>query len=128
MPVCRSICDGMVCGKINNQLVFVVREPFLSKQSQATIGYGTLTGNQILNIESHIPTKGIIFSDGIESDFLNFNSRSIVYIGIADEKANLVVKHELYSPMSENNRCVCLITACQSISKGIVCRTTNIIF
>ncbi len=42
-------------------------------------------------IESYRPTKGIIFSDGIESDFLNFNSGSVVEIGIADEKANLVV-------------------------------------
>ncbi len=38
-----------------------------------------------------MPTKGIIFSDGIESDFLNFNSGSIVEIGLADEKANLVI-------------------------------------
>jgi hypothetical protein len=74
-----------------NQLVFVVREPFLSKQSQTNIGYGIITENTTLKIESHMPTKGIIFSDGIESDFLNFNSGSIVEIGLADEKANLVI-------------------------------------
>ena len=74
-----------------NQLVFVVREPFLSKQSQTTIGYGIINATNTLKIESHMPTKGIIFSDGIESDFLNFNSGSVVEIGLADEKANLVV-------------------------------------
>ncbi|MBU2929278.1 NAD(+)/NADH kinase [Winogradskyella psychrotolerans] len=74
-----------------NQLVFVVREPFLSKQSQTNIGYGIITENTTLKIESNMPTKGIIFSDGIESDFLNFNSGSVVDIGLADEKANLVV-------------------------------------
>ena len=74
-----------------NQLVFVVREPFLSKQSQTNIGYGIITENTTLKIESNMPTKGIIFSDGIESDFLNFNSGSIVEIGLADEKANLLI-------------------------------------
>jgi hypothetical protein len=74
-----------------NQLVFVVREPFLSKQSQTKIGYGIIGANNTLKIESNMPTKGIIFSDGIESDFLNFNTGSVVKIGLADEKANLVV-------------------------------------
>lgn len=73
-----------------NKLVFVVREPFLSKQSQTNIGYGIIEKNRTLKIESNMPTKGIIFSDGIESDFLNFNSGSNVEIGIADEKANLI--------------------------------------
>lgn len=75
----------------DNKLVFVVREPFLSKMSKINIGYGILTRIKTLRIESNMPTKGIIFSDGIESDFLKFNSGSIVNIGIADEKANLVM-------------------------------------
>ena len=74
-----------------NKLVFVVREPFLSKMSKVSLGYGVITKNNKLKIESNMPTKGVIFSDGIESDFLNFNSGSVVEIGIADEKANLVV-------------------------------------
>ena len=75
----------------DNKLVFVVREPFLSKMSETNIGYGIITKNNKLRIESNMPTKGVIFSDGIESDFLNFNSGSIVEIGIADEKANLIL-------------------------------------
>ncbi len=74
-----------------NKLVFVVREPFLSKMSQIKIGYGIITKNNTLKIESNMPTKGVIFSDGIESDFLNFNSGSIVEISIAAEKANLMI-------------------------------------
>ena len=35
---------------------------------------------------------GVIFSDGIENDFLSFNSGTIAKIGIADERAELVVK------------------------------------
>ena len=74
-----------------NKLVFVVREPFLSKTSKTDIGYGIITKKSTLKIESNMPNNGVIFSDGIESDFLNFNSGSIVEIGISNEKANLVV-------------------------------------
>ena len=75
----------------DDKLLFVVREPFLSKMSQIDLGYGTITRSKTLKIESKMPTKGVIFSDGIEADFLNFNSGSIVKIGIAEEKANLIV-------------------------------------
>lgn len=73
-----------------NKLLFVVREPFLSKMSQIDLGYGTITRGKTLKIESKMPNKGVIFSDGIESDFLNFNSGSKVEIGIAEEKAMLI--------------------------------------
>jgi len=88
----RSMSDcGITLGWTDNKLVFVVREPFSSKMSQTNIGYGVITGKKKLRVESHMPIKGVIFSDGIESDFLNFNSASVVEIGIADEKANLVL-------------------------------------
>ncbi|MEP3210863.1 MAG: sugar kinase [Maribacter sp.] len=75
----------------DDKLLFVVREPFLSKMSQIDLGYGTIKRGKSLKIESKMPTKGVIFSDGIESDFLNFNSGSIVEIGVAKEKANLII-------------------------------------
>ncbi|WP_347173849.1 sugar kinase [Polaribacter uvawellassae] len=74
-----------------NKLVFVVREPFRSKMSQINIGYGIITKTNKLRIESNMPTKGIIFSDGIESDFLNFNSGSTVDIGVSEDKARLII-------------------------------------
>lgn len=75
----------------SDQLMFVVREPFQSKTTQVDLTAGILTGDSKLVIESHMPTKGVIFSDGIESDFLNFNSGSIATIGTAKEKAQLVL-------------------------------------
>ena len=39
-----------------------------------------------------MPTNGVIFSDGIETDFLKFNSGSIATIGIAPEKANIITR------------------------------------
>jgi NAD kinase len=74
-----------------DRLVFVVREPFLSRHSQATIVAGTIFPNAPLAIESQMPTGGLIFSDGVETDHLDFNSGAIVNIRVAPEKANLVV-------------------------------------
>jgi len=77
----------------NNQLMFVVREPFASKKTQTEIQAGIVSNENRLVIESYMPNYGIIFSDGIESDFVRFNSGSIVTIGVAEEKAKLVLLH-----------------------------------
>jgi hypothetical protein len=34
----------------------------------------------------------VIFSDGVESDFLEFNNGSIATIGVAQQQARLVVR------------------------------------
>jgi hypothetical protein len=73
------------------QLVFVVREPFLSKTSQIQITCGILYPGEELIVESNMPQNGIIFSDGIQSDFLQFNSGSIATIRIAEQKAKLLL-------------------------------------
>lgn len=73
-----------------NELVFVVREPFKSKTSQADIIAGKILQDEKLIIESYMPHNGVIFSDGIQTDFIAFNSGAIVEIGIAPEKAILV--------------------------------------
>jgi len=73
-----------------NQLLFAVREPFQSKQTQADLVAGILTASTTLRVESFMPINGVIFSDGIESDFLQFNSGAIASIGIAEETAVLV--------------------------------------
>lgn len=74
-----------------NDLLFTVREPFKSIRTQTDMTAGIIRNNT-LTIESFMPNNGIIFSDGIEKDFLNFNSGSIVTIGIANETANIVNK------------------------------------
>ncbi len=73
------------------KLVFVVREPFLSKTSQIQIASGIIYPGEELIIESNMPQNGIIFSDGIQSDFLKFNSGAIATIQIAEQKAKLVL-------------------------------------
>jgi len=76
----------------DNKLIFVVREPFKSKYSQTSLAAGLITPELKLRIESFMPSNGLIFSDGIEADFLKFNSGSIVEIGIAQQKAMIVSK------------------------------------
>ena len=74
-----------------NDLLFAVREPFKSIQTQVEMTAGVIRNNR-LTVESYMPNNGIIFSDGVEKDFLNFNSGSIASIGIAKETAQLVKK------------------------------------
>ena len=80
-----------------NDLLFAVREPFKSIRTQTEMTAGIIRNNT-LTVESYMPNNGIIFSDGIEQDFLKFNSGSIATIGIAKETANIVmndvIKHE----------------------------------
>jgi hypothetical protein len=37
-----------------------------------------------------MPQDGVIFSDGVETDYLAFDSGAIASISVADEKARLV--------------------------------------
>ena len=75
-----------------DQLLFAVREPFQSIRTQTGIIAGIIDHKNPLTIESLMPTSGIIFSDGIEADFLKFNSGAIATIGLAPESAILVTK------------------------------------
>ena len=71
-------------------LMFAVREPFISRTSQANIIIGKIIEGETIKIESNMPRNGIIFSDGIQQDYLDFNSGTIAEIGIAKQKAVLV--------------------------------------
>ena len=77
--------------KLNDsELLFAVREPFQSIRTQTKISVGIIKNHQTLTIESLMPANGVIFSDGIETDFLKFNSGSIATIKIAKETAQIV--------------------------------------
>jgi NAD kinase len=75
----------------DRRLVYVVREPFVSRHSQANIVTGMLESGQELVLESLMPSGGAIFSDGMEADFLQFNSGAIATVRASDQRAHLVV-------------------------------------
>jgi len=74
-----------------NQLIYAVREPFPSKSSQARMVYGTITPNKPLVLHSHMADNGVIFSDGIEADYLAFNRGAVATIRVADKKSRLIM-------------------------------------
>jgi len=75
----------------DRKLAWVVREPFVSKVSQAGLVFGMLPEGQELVIESQMSSGGVIFSDGIESDFLEFNGGAIARVTVSKQQARLVV-------------------------------------
>ncbi len=74
------------------RLLFVVREPFLSRHSQASVVAGAVLPEFPLELDSQMPSGGVVFSDGVEADHLDFNSGAVATVGIAPENANLVVQ------------------------------------
>jgi NAD kinase len=72
-------------------LYYSVREPFPSRTSGTTIVFGKVTRENPLEILSHMPNAGVIFSDGIEKDFVSFTSGMKARVTIAEKKGRLVV-------------------------------------
>ena len=75
-----------------DELYFAVREPFRSRLSQVNIVFGKLDARRPLVLHSRMPEHGVIFSDGIEQDYLNFNAGAVATIGLAERKAHLVAR------------------------------------
>ncbi len=71
-------------------LYFTVREPFPSHTTAATVVFGTVTTREPLRLTSQMAESGVIFSDGIEADFLEFNSGAEAQITVAERKGRLV--------------------------------------
>ncbi len=73
------------------RLVYVVREPFVSRHSQASVIAGVVRPGESLTLESRMPTGGVVFSDGVPTDALDFNAGAIATIGAAAHRTRLVV-------------------------------------
>lgn len=72
-------------------LQFAVREPFPSRTSQVSLVFGRVVGNEKLTLRSLMPENGVIFSDGIEADYLGFSSGMVASVGVAERAGRLVV-------------------------------------
>lgn len=73
------------------ELYFTVREPFPSRTTSADLVFGRINSRMPLRITSQMPEDGVIFSDGVESDYLEFNSGVEATIGLAEKRGRLVV-------------------------------------
>lgn len=75
----------------DRRLFFVAREPFVSRHSSVDLAIGMIEPGNALTVESLMPGQGTIFSDGMEADFLRFDSGAVAQIEVAPERARLVV-------------------------------------
>lgn len=75
----------------SDYLCFTVREPFPTRTTGTSIVFGRVTSGTPLVITSQMAENGVIFSDGIEKDFLEFNSGTMATISVAERKGVLVV-------------------------------------
>jgi NAD kinase len=71
-------------------LRFAVREPFPSVSSRATLVCGKAEGASGVVVRSLMPENGVIFSDGIEADYLEFKAGITAVIGVAERVGQLV--------------------------------------
>jgi hypothetical protein len=73
-----------------DHLLFAVREPFGSRQSDTQWVYEQIDVNEPLLLRARMPEGGIIFSDGMEADHLNFTAGMEARIGVCSQRGGLV--------------------------------------
>jgi NAD kinase len=94
--IAGTITGHEIYGDVNtpkwdsDYLYYSVREPFPSNTTGTSLVFGKIRDSP-LQIISQMPENGVIFSDGIEQDFLQFNSGIEAKISIASKKGYLVV-------------------------------------
>lgn len=94
----RGMARAFGLGEINErtvgwyeqELIYQVREPFPSVSTRADLVYGSIAGGEKLKVVSNMPEKGIVFSDGVPEDSIEFRSGMEVTIEVADRKGKLV--------------------------------------
>lgn len=99
MTQARKMAEIFKCGTLAEpsiawdapRLVFVVREPYPSRSTQADIVYGQIHPTDSFQVVSKMPVNGVVFSDGMEEDAIHFLSGMEVTVGIAEKKGRLVV-------------------------------------
>jgi NAD kinase len=74
-----------------DQLRYTVREPFPSHTTQVSMIFGEITQAQPLRLVSQMAGYGVIFSDGIEADFLEFNAGMTATVSVAKREGRLVM-------------------------------------
>jgi NAD kinase len=71
-------------------LRFAVREPFPSVATRTSLVFGATDMRTPMKVLSLMPEHGVIFSDGIESDFLTFNSGIEATICVSERVGHLI--------------------------------------
>ncbi len=75
----------------SDYLCFTVREPYPSRTTGAEIVFGKIAAGSSVRLTSMMPENGVIFSDGIEQDYLEFNAGTEAEIRVDERKGSLVL-------------------------------------
>lgn len=75
----------------DRRLTYMVREPWPSIATGTEINFGFLNKGDELELISEMEEGGVIFGDGIEADYLEFNEGQTVKITVARRTLNLVI-------------------------------------
>ncbi len=75
----------------SRELVFSVREPFPTRNTGTSLVFGKIRDGEKLEIRSQMAGAGVIFSDGMETDFLGFNSGILAEVDLSKTRGRLVV-------------------------------------
>lgn len=76
----------------DRSLRYFVREPYPSRTTQAGLVIGTIAEAGEMRVTSEMPDNGVVFSDGIEADCLEFNSGTEATIAVAKKQGVLVIR------------------------------------
>jgi NAD kinase len=73
-------------------LYYTVREPFASVKTGCELVFGKISNQSSFTMTSKMPENGVIFSDGVEQDSIEFNAGVIAHITISNRVGNLIVR------------------------------------
>lgn len=76
----------------SDRLIFNAREPWPSLTTGAGLVSGGIRAGQSLQLVSRMPEGGVIFGDGVQADYLEFNAGVTAQIGVAARHLRLVIK------------------------------------
>ncbi len=88
-PVQKQIANGFAWD--SDFLYYTVREPFPSHVSETNLVFGKVNVDKPLTLTSKMAENGVIFSDGLENDYLEFTAGVVVTIKVSDTQGVLVV-------------------------------------
>lgn len=72
-------------------LFYAVREPYPSCATGADLVFGKITRENRLQVVSQMPENGVIFSDGMEADALEFTAGLTATVGLAAHRGRLLI-------------------------------------
>lgn len=73
------------------ELIYSVREPFPSAVTGTEMVFGRVKAGSSLKLTSRVAEGGVIFSDGVVADAIEFNSGAMVSISVSEKAGRLVV-------------------------------------